>query len=166
MRLIIAAARLPLRNDPAKSQFLRPRAHGRVWLSGSRMRLPRMPPPLRPGHVGLGGAAGLPILSNGTWRAVVAFVAEKSQELLANYDVIWREHGGDGVKARRLWGYQGKTAQMIQRLDSDIEYIKNCSSLAWPHHPRPVSPLPALTDRHAYGAASAPWSAAWRLFDT
>ena len=30
---MIAAARLPLRNDPAKSQFLRPRAHGRIWFS-------------------------------------------------------------------------------------------------------------------------------------
>lgn len=33
---MIAAARLPLRKDPAKSQFLRPRAHGRTWFSGAR----------------------------------------------------------------------------------------------------------------------------------
>jgi hypothetical protein len=30
IKLMIAAARFPLRSDPAKSQFLRPRAHGRI----------------------------------------------------------------------------------------------------------------------------------------
>ena len=30
---MIAAARFPLRSDPAKSQFLRPRAHGRIKFS-------------------------------------------------------------------------------------------------------------------------------------
>lgn len=30
---MIAAARLPLRSDPAKSQFLRPSAQGRIWFS-------------------------------------------------------------------------------------------------------------------------------------
>lgn len=40
---MIAAARFPLRSDPAKSQFLRPRAHGRIWLSGSQTRLPARP---------------------------------------------------------------------------------------------------------------------------
>jgi hypothetical protein len=39
-KLMIAAARLPLHSDPAKSQFLRPSAHGRIWLSGSQTRLP------------------------------------------------------------------------------------------------------------------------------
>lgn len=34
-----AHERCPLRNYPAKSQFLRPRAHGRIWLSGSQTRL-------------------------------------------------------------------------------------------------------------------------------
>lgn len=28
---MIAAARLPLRSDPVKSQFLRPNAQGRIW---------------------------------------------------------------------------------------------------------------------------------------
>ena len=41
---MIAAARFPLRSDPAKSQFLRPRAHGRIWLSGSQTRLPASNP--------------------------------------------------------------------------------------------------------------------------
>ena len=41
---MIAAARFPLRSDPAKSQFLRPRAHGQIWLSGSQTRLPASPP--------------------------------------------------------------------------------------------------------------------------
>lgn len=36
---MIAAARFALRKDPAKSQFLRPRGHGRIWLSGSQTRL-------------------------------------------------------------------------------------------------------------------------------
>ena len=30
---MIAAARFPLRSDPAKSQFLRPSAQGRIWFS-------------------------------------------------------------------------------------------------------------------------------------
>jgi hypothetical protein len=33
IKLISAAARLPLRSDPAKSKFLRPSAHGRIWFS-------------------------------------------------------------------------------------------------------------------------------------
>ncbi|MCY1411602.1 hypothetical protein D9M71_269910 [compost metagenome] len=33
IRLMIAAARLPLRSDPANSQFERPSAHGRIWFS-------------------------------------------------------------------------------------------------------------------------------------
>lgn len=37
---MIAAARLPLRNGPAKSQFLRPSGHGLIWLSASQTRLP------------------------------------------------------------------------------------------------------------------------------
>ena len=37
---MIAAARLPLRSDPANNQFERPSAHGRIWLSGSQTRLP------------------------------------------------------------------------------------------------------------------------------
>jgi CHAD domain-containing protein len=39
---MIAATRFPLRSDPAKSQFLRPRAHGRIWLSGSQTRLKQL----------------------------------------------------------------------------------------------------------------------------
>lgn len=31
IRLMIAAARLPLRSDPANNQFERPSAHGRIW---------------------------------------------------------------------------------------------------------------------------------------
>ncbi|MDQ0653334.1 hypothetical protein QFZ38_003590 [Pseudomonas cedrina] len=31
IKLMIAAARFPLRSDPAKSQFLRPNAHGRMY---------------------------------------------------------------------------------------------------------------------------------------
>lgn len=46
---MIAAARLPLRSEPAKSQFLRPRAHGRIWLSVSQTRSPA-PNPLRTVH--------------------------------------------------------------------------------------------------------------------
>lgn len=33
IKLMIAAARLPLRNDPANNQFERPSAHGRIWFS-------------------------------------------------------------------------------------------------------------------------------------
>jgi len=33
IRLMIAAARLPLRSDPANNQFERPSAQGRIWLS-------------------------------------------------------------------------------------------------------------------------------------
>jgi len=35
IRLMIAAARFPMRSEPAKSQFLRPRAHGRIWFSAN-----------------------------------------------------------------------------------------------------------------------------------
>lgn len=38
---MIAAARLLLRNDPAKSQFLPPSGHGLNWLSTSQTRLPK-----------------------------------------------------------------------------------------------------------------------------
>ena len=44
IKLMIAAARLPLRNDPANNQFERPSAHGRIWLSGSQTRLPASNP--------------------------------------------------------------------------------------------------------------------------
>lgn len=33
IKLMIAAARFPLRNDPANNQFERPTAHGRIWFS-------------------------------------------------------------------------------------------------------------------------------------
>lgn len=33
IKLMIAAARLPLRSDPVKSQFLRPNAQDRIWFS-------------------------------------------------------------------------------------------------------------------------------------
>lgn len=33
IKLMIAAARFPLRSDPANSQFERPSAHGRIWFS-------------------------------------------------------------------------------------------------------------------------------------
>jgi hypothetical protein len=33
IKLMIAAARLPLRSDPANNQFERPRAQGRLWFS-------------------------------------------------------------------------------------------------------------------------------------
>lgn len=33
IKLMIAAARLPLRRDPANNQFERPSAHGRIWFS-------------------------------------------------------------------------------------------------------------------------------------
>lgn len=33
IKLMIAAARLALRSDPANSQFERPSAHGRIWFS-------------------------------------------------------------------------------------------------------------------------------------
>jgi hypothetical protein len=36
---MIAAARFPLRSEPAKSQFLRPRAHGRIWLSAQLLSM-------------------------------------------------------------------------------------------------------------------------------
>ena len=35
IRLISPAARLPLRNDPAKSQLLCPSANGLIWLLGT-----------------------------------------------------------------------------------------------------------------------------------
>lgn len=35
---MIAAERLPLRSDPAKSQFLRPSAHGRIWGARSKWK--------------------------------------------------------------------------------------------------------------------------------
>lgn len=41
---MIAAARLPLRSEPAKNQFLRPNVHGRILLSGSQTRLPASNP--------------------------------------------------------------------------------------------------------------------------
>ncbi len=44
IRLMITAARLPLRSDPANNQFERPSAHGRIWLSGSQTRLPASNP--------------------------------------------------------------------------------------------------------------------------
>ena len=31
IKLMTAGARLPLRNEPANSQFERPSAHGRIW---------------------------------------------------------------------------------------------------------------------------------------
>jgi len=34
---MIAAARLPLRRDPANSQFERPSAHGRIWFSAIKV---------------------------------------------------------------------------------------------------------------------------------
>ncbi len=40
---MIAAARLLLRNDPAKSQFLRPRAHGRIWFSAQLLSMGTAP---------------------------------------------------------------------------------------------------------------------------
>ena len=49
IRLMIAAARFPLRSDPANNQFERPGAHGRIWLSGSQTRLPTSNP-LRTAH--------------------------------------------------------------------------------------------------------------------
>jgi len=36
---MIAAARFPLRSDPAKSQFLRPRAHGLIWFSAQLLSM-------------------------------------------------------------------------------------------------------------------------------
>ncbi len=33
IKLMIAAARLPLRSDPANNQLERPSAHGLIWLS-------------------------------------------------------------------------------------------------------------------------------------
>lgn len=44
IKLMIAAARLPLRKDQANNQFERPKAHGRIWLSGSQTRLPASNP--------------------------------------------------------------------------------------------------------------------------
>jgi hypothetical protein len=44
IKLMIAAARFPLRSDLANNQFERPRAHGRIWLSGSQTRLPASTP--------------------------------------------------------------------------------------------------------------------------
>ena len=44
IKLMIAAARLPLRSDPANNQLARPSAHGRIWLSGSQTRLPASNP--------------------------------------------------------------------------------------------------------------------------
>ncbi len=43
IKLMIAAARLPLRNDPAKSQFLRPRAYGRIWFSAQLLSMGTAP---------------------------------------------------------------------------------------------------------------------------
>ena len=40
---MIAAARLPLRNDPAKSQFLRPIPHGRIWFSAQLVSMGTAP---------------------------------------------------------------------------------------------------------------------------
>lgn len=38
-----AAARFPLRSDPAKSQFLRPRAQGRIWFSHQLLSMGKGP---------------------------------------------------------------------------------------------------------------------------
>lgn len=40
---MIAAARLPLRSEPAKSQFLRPSAHGRIWFSAQLLSMGTAP---------------------------------------------------------------------------------------------------------------------------
>lgn len=45
IRLMIAAVRLPLRSDPAKSQFDLPSAYALIWLLGSQTRLPASNPP-------------------------------------------------------------------------------------------------------------------------
>lgn len=37
--LMIAAAGFPLRSDPTKSQFLRLRAHGRIWFSAQLLSM-------------------------------------------------------------------------------------------------------------------------------
>jgi hypothetical protein len=34
IKLMITAARLPLRSDPANNQFKRPSAHGQIWFVG------------------------------------------------------------------------------------------------------------------------------------
>jgi len=44
IRLMIAVVRVPLRSDPAKSQFDLPSAHALIWLSGSQTRLPASNP--------------------------------------------------------------------------------------------------------------------------
>lgn len=36
---MIAAARLPLRSEPANNQFLRPNAHGRIWFSAQLLSM-------------------------------------------------------------------------------------------------------------------------------
>ncbi len=36
--------RFSLRSDPENNRFERPRAHGRIWLSGSQTRLPASNP--------------------------------------------------------------------------------------------------------------------------
>lgn len=40
---MITAARLPLRKDPAKSQFLRPGAQSRVWFSAQLLSMGTAP---------------------------------------------------------------------------------------------------------------------------
>lgn len=65
---MIAAPRLPLRNDPAKSQLLRPRAHGLIWLSGSQTRLPA-PNPLRTVH------ASFPAHGSSLYKSTVKYPA-------------------------------------------------------------------------------------------
>lgn len=39
IKLMIAAARLPLRSDPANNQIERPRDHGRIWFSAALLPL-------------------------------------------------------------------------------------------------------------------------------
>lgn len=43
IKLMIAAARLPLRNDPAKSQYLRQRTHGLIWFSAQSLSMGTVP---------------------------------------------------------------------------------------------------------------------------
>ena len=43
IKLMIAAARLPLRSDPANNQFERPRAHGRIWFSTALLSMGTAP---------------------------------------------------------------------------------------------------------------------------
>jgi hypothetical protein len=65
---MIAAARLPLRSEPAKSQFLRPNAQGRIWLSGSQTRLPASNP-LRTVH------ASFPAHGSSLYKGTVMYPA-------------------------------------------------------------------------------------------